>query len=178
MRAKTSLAPTGNAMSWDFDLQLHASGAGQNRYICSNMLPFVAQTADAVAGTVDSGAIGIEAALYQSWSFSIVNDAAATAALANCSVIIYGSNDRRILDYWRANVGNPNLPANIVTAFPNSWVQLPGPSEQSGTGSSANPMTETAPFFLFKGSLIAVRAVLAMNASLTGSVRVTAEAGP
>jgi hypothetical protein len=65
-----------------------------------------------------------------------------------------------------------------------SWIVLPGPAEQTGTGPATNPLVFTASgnpgMFQFKGNISAVRAVATCTAggTSTGTLVVLASAAP
>jgi hypothetical protein len=72
--------------------------------------------------------------------------------------------------------------SNAAGFFPGiqpwEWFLLPGPSEQSGAGGAANPLTTNAPFFTYTlGPIIAVRAIVVAQGT-AGAVRVVASAVP
>jgi hypothetical protein len=153
-----------------------ASGAGENRAENSNVLGFVAGPADAVA-TVDSGAVMFEAVGLTTWTITLIQEGA--TALANVAATVYITNDKKVRQKYLQTLGSPTAAADLVTAFPNSWVKAPGPSEQAGTGNIANPLTPTIPVLQFKGAVEAIRVVLSQaGGSAAGYCRVAAMAVP
>lgn len=118
-----------------------------------------------------------EAVGLTTWSLSLIQVGA--TALSNLAVTVYITNDKQVRTKYLQTLGSPTAAADIVTAFPNSWQQAPGPSEQTGTGAIANPMTANVPFFQFKGSVEAIRVVAAASGGVaTGAFRVAAMAVP
>ncbi len=60
-----------------------------------------------------------------------------------------------------------------VTAVPsNSWVLLPSPSDQAGTGVDVNPIIAVGQMFHAKRCLLSVRAVLTASAGAVGSMAI------
>lgn len=160
---------------------MSGSSAGLNR-VFANILT-VYSGASAVAsplagyGTIglnDSGMALNEAMNFTKWSASLLGGG------TGMTVTLYGTTDPRADAAWRQAM-NPGLYPSPVTVPASSWFVLPGPSEQSGTGSIANPMVNTAnstAFFQYSGALMAIRAVLTASASASGLVTVSIQAVP
>jgi hypothetical protein len=80
---------------------------------------------------------------------------------------------------------NPN-PSNIfaaqgitLTSLPaSSWSLMPGPSEQSGDGSTSNPLTGGSATFLADQAWLGLRVVLTGMAGASGSVSLVLTATP
>lgn len=173
-----------------------ASGAQLNRWGNAGgvlLLPLLTSASAAVAspltayGTTtgptpnDSGAY-VSPIGMSKWTFQIIG---AGANAAGYSVTIYGTTDRVAYTAWSAamNVGGTAFGGGIdgITAgIPaSSWQVLPGPSDQSGTGSVTNPMISgSATWFTANIPLVAVRAVLTTIGSPSNSISVSAFAVP
>lgn len=157
---------------------MSGSGAGLNR-VYSTILSCNTGTAVASSplssyGTIgvnDSGMVLNEALGFTKWTFTLLGGG------TGYSVSVYGTNDPTAHIVWsqKMNPGQYTTPASLPAS---SWFLLPGPSEQTGTGTIANPMTGTAPVFQFSGSLLAVRAVLTASATPAGSITVAVLAVP
>lgn len=57
-----------------------------------------------------------------------------------------------------------------VSLNPNSWVLMPSPSDQAGTGIDVNPIISVGQMFYTKRPLLAVRVVLTASAAAVGSL--------
>src|ERR1700722_10463284 len=144
----------------------------------------------------DSGLQGMQWAYSKDWVFHAIQ--IGSVAPSGYQISIYGSNDPRafvpepVNDRGRVP-GSPyfvqpsgrdhalRLPIEIhplngdVTAGPaNSWVLLPGPSDQAGTGVDVNPIISVGQMFLARRALISVRAVLTVSATPVGSLAIVA----
>lgn len=172
------------AGSFAFDLQLFASGAGLNRastIALSIQDPTITvvgspRTAYGTTGVNDTGPIPVlaEARDFTKWTFSLLGSG------SGYSFTIYGTLDPLAYAAWK-NEMNPNLYINsAVKPSPpaSSWFILPAPSEQSGTGSVANPLTDTAPLLQYSGTLVGVRVVLTGSATPAGLRQVAIEVAP
>lgn len=167
-----------------------ASGAGQNRAYRTvlTLNPSSTAVATNANGTptaygtlglndsVSSGNLGngmVEAMGFSNWTFSLVGSG------SGYTVSLYGTNDPAAYKAWMSTfLPSTQSPHGAVTLPNGSWRLLPGPSEASGTGGIANPMTDTTPLFQFKGTLIAVRAVVTAVNLPSGNVSVVVEATP
>ena len=133
-------------------------------------------------GVSDSGAFGLEAQGFKKWFFNIIGPGATTAGY---SVTIYATIDPALKAYMEGN-NTVVAPALYGTGkeknyLPgSSWFQLPGPSEQGGTGTSSNPLVTGATGTLLQaeGAFIAFRAVLTTLGSPTQPATVLAYAVP
>lgn len=163
-----------------------ASGAAQNR-VTQDIL-FVNPSAAVLAspltgygviGGNDSGQVMNEATSFTKWTFQM------TGGGTGYAVMIYGTADRLAYRAW-VNSLNPGQPTFSAPSQPlintaglaSSWFPLYGPSDQSGTGVPANPMTAANPSMQFSGELVAVRAVLTSSVTPSGSVTIIAAAVP
>jgi hypothetical protein len=125
----------------------------------------------------DSGIQMLSGAGFTKWVFQLAGPGANASGSAAFGVSLYGTVDAGILSQVYSNpaqVGgfNPvNAEANLTMIPGYDWFLLPGPSEQSGTGTMANPMvtSSTGGTMLYVSMpLIAVRAVLT-TAPTTGT---------
>lgn len=172
------------------------SGAQLNRWGNSGGVPLLALTSSATAvasplaayGTLavnDSGAFVTPIGL-QTYTFQIVQSG--QAAPSGFEVTIYGTIDPIAYQAYTVNGGVDGFTSVTGTSGPNfgvtfaipatSWAPLPGPSENSGTGQSLNPITGTGIFFQAKIALVAVRAVLTGVNSAAGNCTVLGFAVP
>lgn len=100
------------------------------------------------------------------------------------TVTLYGTYDPLMYQAFTANSGQDGFGASVTVngvtylAPKSSWVKIPGPSEQSGTGSIANPMTAAVPLLYTSQPFAAIRAVLTGVAAPSGTVRVVGFAIP
>ena len=159
-----------------------ASAAGLVR-VNAILLTVVPSTASFAGPTLAYGAIGVndsglslvEARDYKNWTFTYIGGG------TGYSVSIYGTTDPVAYAQWRAS-HDPQAYFNRVGGAPvlppTSWVLLPGPSEQTGTGVVGNPLTSSAPFFQFSGAIVGVRAVLTASAAAAGTATIAVEAIP
>ncbi len=83
------------------------------------------------------------------------------------SVSVYGTIDPTAYLSYTQHYGSDGFEGSVPAT---SSGLLPAPSEQSGTGNMANPLTSTALFLYCNMPLVAVRAVLTASATPTGSV--------
>jgi hypothetical protein len=144
----------------------------------------------------DSGLQGMQWAYSRDWVFHAIQ--IGSVAPSGYSISIYGSNDPRAFVPVSVNnrgevPGSPyfvqpsgrdgalRLPIAAhplngdVTAVPaNSWVLLPGPSDQVGTGIDVNPIISVGQMFMARRPLISVRAVLTTSATPVGSLAIVA----
>lgn len=157
-----------------------ASGAGLNRWGPSGGVPFFfsvdgkgiahdsPQTLGA-SGSVDSGPIAVEAIGFSKWAFQLCQEGA--TPLVGYSAQIYGTIHPAAYRAWQAKIQG----LATVTVPASAWFPLPAPSEQSGTGTSTNPITATGVVLPYNLSpLVAVRCVLTTNASGAGTAQVFA----
>jgi hypothetical protein len=146
----------------------------------------------------DSGGQMLEAIGFSKWMFHLV--ALTSTALTGIGVTLYGTISPNAYNTF-TNVNlygqtpTPNSPfigagtgpvavsgINNNAAFspgvqPWEWFAIPGPSEQAGTGTIANPLTSTQPLLFSTIPLVAVRAVVT-SAATAGVGRVLAFAIP
>jgi hypothetical protein len=131
----------------------------------------------------DSGVFGCAAMAFTKWAFQLLGNT------AGISVSLYGTLDYNAYLVYTANsgvegytTGSQYLAGTVIRApvsVPaSSWFLLPGPSEQSGTGSIANPLTGAVPVFTCSLPLVAVRAVVTASAGPSGQGSVIAFAVP
>ncbi len=125
-------------------------------------------TANSSGTALDSGIQMAEAIGMKTWQFQFTG---AGGIIAGYSVTLYGTFDRNAYDiYHQLGDYTPNLVAASTTGRGSlllpatSWFVLPGPSEQSGTGLSLNPMVSgaggfTSQVLVVSMALTAVRAV-------------------
>ena len=125
-------------------------------------------------GITDSGPIMWEAIGFKTWAFQQLG------GTTGYSVTIYGTIDPSLYTYLDSVTGAIATPQQLATIVPaSSWVPLPGPAEQTGTGTIANPMVSgTTNFFQYNGTLVAVRAVLTATVTPTGTGTVVGFATP
>lgn len=161
-----------------------ASGAGLNR---ASVIALTIQdkntavvtsprSAYGTTGVNDTGPIPVlgEARDFTKWTFSLIG------AGTGYSLSVYGTVDPVAYATWK-NALNPNLYLNVTnkpSTPASSWFLLPAPAEQTGTGSVANPMTDTNPLLQFSGALVGVRIVLTASVSASGTRQVVVEAAP
>jgi hypothetical protein len=152
------------------------SGAGLNRVqaviLSCNVNTAVVAAPLTAYGTLnvnDSGLVLCEAQGFTKWTFQLLGGG------TGYSITLYGTSDPVALGQWRSSF-NPLAPKYALPA--SSWFILPGPAEQTGTGTIANPITATAPSFQFSGSLLGVRAALTTSATPSGVVSVSVVAVP
>ena len=174
-----------------------ASGAQLNRWGNSGGVAMLTLNSAATAvalpsfgtlGVNDSGAF-ITPIGMQTWTFLLIG------AGTGYTVTLLGSIDPTLyveaspstllplatavaLGVPATNYSGKTDPFIPVLSDANSWAPLPGPSEQSGTGASQNPITASGIFFQAKIALVAVRAVLTASASAAGSITVVGFAVP
>lgn len=106
------------------------------------------------AALADSGPQCQEGKFWTRWSFSLAG------TFTGYSVQLYGTLDGATA----AGTGN-------------NWFTLPAPAEQGGTGTVANPLTNTSQSMQYAAPLLAVRAV-ATGTAQTGTVAVLVTATP
>lgn len=142
----------------------------------------------------DSGGQMFEGIAFSKWMFQLAQ--LGTTTLTGVSVTIYGTISPFAYSTWvNGNLGQTPYPTQIAQAGPIAvpgvtnvapynpgvqpweWFPIPGPSEQAGTGTIANPMTTTSPLLTTNIPLIAVRAVVT-GAVTAGVARVYAFAIP
>lgn len=152
------------------------SGAGLNRVqavilSCGTNTTAVASplAGYGTIGVNDSGLQLCEAQGFTKWTFQLLGGG------TGYSVSLYGTSDPVAIGQWRASF-NPQAPKYTLPA--SSWFLLPGPAEQTGTGTIANPMTGTNPQFQFSGALLGIRAVLTASATPSGVISVSVVAVP
>jgi hypothetical protein len=141
------------------------------------------QNGVALAGGNDSGVWGCAAMGFTKWVFQLLGN------LTGISVTLYGTIDPNAYLVYTANSGVDGFttgslylggaPQRSAVAVPaSSWFVLPGPSEQTGTGSIANPLTSTTPLFVASMPLVAVRAVVTTSTAAAGNGSVIGFAVP
>jgi hypothetical protein len=125
-------------------------------------------------GGNDSGGFA-EIRAFKAFKFQLVQIGA--TALVGGAVSIYGTTDPNAFQTYMYALqgrnpagqsalpfgGNPNNLAQVgflPGIPPSSWSLLDGLADQSGTGSSANPMTPAIPWFTGNGPIVALRAVI------------------
>jgi hypothetical protein len=69
-------------------------------------------------------------------------------------------------------VGTHVQNGDVLAVPSNSWVLLPGPSDQIGTGVDVNPIISVGQMFHAKRCLLSVRAVLTVSAGAVGSMAI------
>lgn len=129
------------------------------------------------AGSSASNAMA-EAQGFTKWQFALV-PAPGQTTFSGYSVTLLGTVDSRAYGQWEASI-NPYKYYNTTapTLPAGSWFLLPAPSDQSGTGSDANPLTSTNPLLNVSRPLVAVRAVLTGVTAPAGSCQVIGFAVP
>lgn len=143
-----------------------ASSAGLNRLGARGGEVLLSLQPGSPSGDLDSGIQAPEGIGFSKWVFQMIG---AGSSAAGYNVTLYGTIDPAAYDLvWgrpfggtgsrlpqiaAQGKGSLNLPAT-------SWFQLPGPSEQSGTGNMSNPLISGASNVLFTTlPLVAVRGV-------------------
>ena len=163
-----------------------ASGAGLNRASVVELsiqdptnIAVVSSpmTAYGTIGVNDSGQLLTEARDFTKWTISKIG------AGTGYSFSVYGTNDPLAYAVFRyTQLGQAAFPGNpgYVPSLPaSSWFLLPAPSEQSGTGSVANPISDSSPLLQYSGTITGIRVVLtAKTAGATGLSQVVIEATP
>jgi len=141
------------------------------------------QNGKALPGGNDSGLWGCAAMGFTKWVFQLLG------TLTGVSVTIYGTIDPNAYLVYTANAANdgpttgtlyiPGTALGQAVSVPaSSWFALPGPSEASGTGGIANPLTATTTLLVSSLPLVAVRAVVTTAAAVTGTGSVVGFAVP
>jgi hypothetical protein len=72
----------------------------------------------------------------------------------------------------RLPIGTHVQNGDVLSVPANSWVLLPGPSDQVGTGVDVNPIISVGQMFHAKRCLLSVRAVLTASAGAVGSMAI------
>jgi hypothetical protein len=168
-----------------FDLQLFASGAGMNRASVialsiqdpTNIAVVAAPTtAYGIIGANDSGQLLTEARDFTKWTVTKIG------AGTGYTFSVYGTNDPMAYAVFRyKQLGSAAFPGNpgfVPTLPASSWVLLPAPSDQTGTGPVANPLTDASPMMQYSGTLTGIRVVLTTKTSAAGLAQVVIEAAP
>jgi hypothetical protein len=146
--------------TWDFDLQLFSSGAGQNRYsktiltlrtTAVALSNTAALTAYGVIGVNDSGAVAQEAKDFTKPVFTLIGNAGVPAGWV---IQLWGTNDPLAYAAWTDGIQGKTNPAVLPAS---SWVPL---DEPATSGTNANPMTQSAPLFRPQGPWNAYRATV------------------
>ena len=175
------------------------NGAGAifvSQYLLQNVTaPTPVANPNTTYGTIgfnDSGGVCGEARNFKQWTFAL-EQATTSGALSNISVTLYGTvNPAAWQTWWNAIQGRNNYGANPPLAIqgitnaagyvpgipPQTWFPLPGPSEQSGTGGIANPITPVTPLLTVNMPLVLVRAVVTAASTPTGTFHVSCTAVP
>jgi len=160
--------------------------------------PPAAPAAYGTIGVNDSGGVAAEGRNYSKQTFTLIP--VGSTALTNVQVAIYGTNSPDAdQTFWNALQGPgshynggtrvyggstavPIQPQGFTDAagyypgFPSAaWVLLPSPSEQSGTGPVANPLTPQAPLLVCSTPWQSVRAVVVSATNGTGIFNVAVE---
>jgi hypothetical protein len=76
----------------------------------------------------------------------------------------------------RLPVGEHVQNGDVLSVPANSWVLLPSPSDQAGTGIDVNPITGVGQMFRTQRCLLSVRAVLTATAGAVGSLAIVVTA--
>jgi hypothetical protein len=126
----------------------------------------------AILGTVSPWA-------YLTWEAALAGYAPAAWIASNNQPApqLQGLGNGRTLPVPIARQGYSNASGFIPGCNPWEWVLLPGPSDSSGTGVIANPMTTNSPLFNCSLPLESVRAIVVAQGT-AGTVRIVAEAVP
>lgn len=118
-------------------------------------------------GTNDSGLQMPEASGMRNYTFTMDNTTGYTVAL-------YGTNHPNVQAAWQGpNAGPSGGPQGSTIVPAKEWFLLPGPTDQAGAGGDANPMTSTTPQFQTTIVVAAVRAVVILQTTATGTLNVT-----
>jgi hypothetical protein len=146
-----------------------ASSAGLNRLGARGGEVLLTLQPGSPAGDLDSGIMAAEGIGFSKWVFQIIG---AGSSAAGYTVTLYGTIDPAAYNAVWGYPGNPaqNIPAIAASGMrykglpSTSWFQLPGPSEQSGTGNMSNPMISGISNTLFTTlPLVAVRATAVIS---------------
>lgn len=121
-----------------------------------NSAPVLLATIAAASLPYTSGPLMLEARRMKNWNFSL------GGTFTNFSVEIDGTTDANTSGY----IGYANTPPN------SNWFKLYAPSEQSGEGSSSNPLTLVNQSLQYAGTLFAVRVVMTAVGTATGTCNV------
>ena len=147
-------------------------------------------------GVNDSGGCAAEGRNFSKQTFTLIP--VGSTALTNIQVAIFGTNSPDAdQTFWNAMQGPgsmlgggtyggstavPISPQGFTNAagyypgFPSSgWVLIPAPSEQSGTGGVANPLTPQSPLLNSATVFQSVRAVVVSATNGTGIFHVAVE---
>jgi len=122
-------------------------------------------------GVNDTGMALNEARDFKTWNFSLTGVGAGSTP----EITIYGTNDPAAYRAWVQAFNPGYYPGGVATVPASSWFVLPGPDQEAGTGTMANPLTAAAPYLEFKGSILACRAVFTGGAVVGTAVSVQAE---
>lgn len=123
----------------------------------------------------------VEATGFTKWQFQLVPPPGGTT-VGTYQVTLYGTTSSLAYSQWELS-HNPQAyayPNSAPPAMPAAgWFILPGPSDQGGTGTDANPLTAAAPTLTVSRPLVAVRAVLTGGATpFAGNAQVIGFAVP
>jgi hypothetical protein len=176
------------------------SGAGSNLlsgYLLTGINPNTvaitnpqAQYGTLGPGGNDSGGYAVEIRAFKAYKFQIVPTS--SVALSGYQVLILATVMPEAFQTYMYALqgrnpqgnsalpfgGSPNALADAAHGFlPGipawAWQVLDGLSDQSGAGTSANPLTPTTPWFTGNGPVIGFRAVLYASSNPTGSFNVS-----
>ena len=124
----------------------------------------------------DSGVTCATATAFSKWTFQMVGPGAQDN-VNQITVSIYGTINPELLHHSYTQTGiDPSLTGNLTAIKAPDWCLLPGPSEQSGTGSIGNPLVSGQTNWLTVSlPLVAIRAVCTnVTGTPTGYVRILA----
>ena len=158
---------------------LPAYGANANNVYVPGTSGYLPGLPNPVLGN-DSGVFLTEAKGFTKWVFQLLGPGATAAGY---TITILGTIDPQVQYSIDVSQQNPQTPSNLYgsrTSIPaTNWFVIPGPSEQTGTGTMANPLVSgTTQIFQANLPLTAVRAVLTTIGTPTASAYVVAMAVP
>lgn len=117
--------------------------------------------ATGLSQNVDSGVQMMDAMGYSRFVFQLLG------TFTGFTATFYGTNDPALYAYYLANIGTWQ---GSTTAIPTtSWFTLPAPAEQTGTGTSVNPLTSAGQLLEVRTPIMAVRCVLTSSGTGTGT---------
>lgn len=130
-----------------------------------------------VLGSNDSGICMAEGIAFSKWVYQI--EQVGSTAATGYSFALYGTISKGAYTaFSNQRVGLKTLTTGTVDVQPVNWFLLSAPSEQSGGGQVANPLTALGQYLIVSAPLVAVRGVLVASSSATGTVRLVGFAVP
>ena len=129
--------------------------------------------------TADTGICMADANCYTKWTFQPIILTAGT--LTAFGITVYGTISSNAWNQFQLNqIQNNNANFLMAPTFipATNWFVIPGPSEQSGTGLIANPLSLIGQSLSYSGPLTAVRCVLTTAVAGTATLGISCLAIP